>query len=76
MNQLLQRKAILDDLPMIVDLLSEDELGQRREDKAEKLDQRYIDAFHRIDADSNQYLMVVTSPIDIIGTCHLTHIDS
>lgn len=72
MNQLLQRKAKLDDLPMIVDLLSEDELGQHREAKAEKLDQRYIDAFHRIDIDSNQYLMVVTSPIDIIGTCHLT----
>ena len=72
MNQLLQRKAKLDDLPMIVDLLSEDDLGQHREAKAEKLDQRYIDAFHRIDADPNQYLMVVTNPIDIIGTCHLT----
>lgn len=72
MNQLLQRKAKLDDLPTIVDLLSEDDLGQYREIKAEKLDQRYIDAFHRIDADPNQYLMVVTNPIDIIGTCHLT----
>ena len=72
MNQLLHRKAKLDDLPTIVDLLSEDDLGQHREVKAEKLDQRYIDAFHRIDADPNQYLMVITNPIDIIGTCHLT----
>lgn len=53
-------------------MLSEDDLSQHREVKAEKLDQCYIDAFHRIDADPNQYLMVVTSPIDIIGTCHLT----
>ena len=41
MNQLLQRKAKLDDLPTIVDLLSEDDLGQHRETKAEKLDQRW-----------------------------------
>lgn len=72
MNQLLQRKAKLGDLPTIVDLLSEDDLGQHREVKREILDQRYIDAFHRIDIDPNQYLMVVTNPIDIIGTCHLT----
>ena len=72
MNQLLQRKAKLNDLPTIVELLSDDDLGQHREVKAEKLDQRYIDAFRRIDADPNEYLMVVTNPVEIVGTCHLT----
>ncbi|MCX7114436.1 MAG: hypothetical protein NTW08_00760 [Gammaproteobacteria bacterium] len=72
MNQLLQRKARLDDLPTIVALLAADDLGQHREIKTQKLDPRYIDAFYRIDTDPNQYLMVVTNPTDIVGTCHLT----
>lgn len=50
----------------------DDVLGQKREANAEKLDQRYIDAFSRIDIDPNQYLMVVTSNDEIVGTCHLT----
>jgi len=60
MNRLSHRKATLNDLPAIIDLYLEDELGQHREVKSEKLDQRYVDAFHRINADPNQYLMVVT----------------
>jgi ribosomal protein S18 acetylase RimI-like enzyme len=72
MNQLLQRKAKLEDLPTIVALLLADDLGQHREIKTEKLDSRYIDAFHRIDTDPNQYLMVVINPTNIVGTCHLT----
>lgn len=76
MNNLLHRKATLDDLPMIVALLLDDVLGQNREANAEKIDQRYIDAFSRIDIDPNQYLMVVTSNDEIVGTCHLTLIPS
>lgn len=72
MNQLRHRKATLDDLSIIIDLYFEDDLGQHREIKAENPDQRYIDAFHRIDADPNQYLMVVTHSEKIVGTCHLT----
>jgi ribosomal protein S18 acetylase RimI-like enzyme len=76
MNNLRHRKATLDDLPMIVALLLDDVLGQNREANAEKIDQRYIDAFSRIDIDPNQYLMVVTSNDEIVGTCHLTLIPS
>lgn len=72
MNNLHHRKAIINDLPTIVVLLLDDVLGQKREANAEKLDQRYIDAFSRIDIDPNQYLMVVTSNDEIVGTCHLT----
>ncbi|MDP3705061.1 MAG: GNAT family N-acetyltransferase [Legionellaceae bacterium] len=31
-----------------------------------------MDAFHRIDKDPNQYLMIVCSENVIVGTCHLT----
>ncbi len=41
--------------------------------QANVIDQRYINAFQRIDADSNQYLMVLVNPEQkIIATCHLT----
>jgi ribosomal protein S18 acetylase RimI-like enzyme len=52
------------------------ELGQTRENMQSTLDQRYIDAFHRIDVDPNQYLMIVENCDKIIGTCHLTILPS
>lgn len=66
------RRAILDDLPSIINLLLEDELGKTRESTSTELDQRYIDAFHRIDIDPNQYLMIVNNGAEVVGTCHLT----
>lgn len=78
MTQNLQiRKATINDLERIVDLLLEDELGQSREVKREILDQKYIDAFAKIDSDPNQYLTVTellhdTLPQETVGTCHLT----
>ncbi len=75
-RQFSYRKATINDLHTIISLLLEDELGQARENLSKKLDQRYIDAFHKIDSDSNQYLTVVESGEEIIGTCHLTIIPS
>lgn len=72
MNTLTHRKATLDDLPRIIELLLEDELGQSRESKSIHLNENYIKAFHKIDSDSNQYLMVVSNDDKIVGTCHLT----
>lgn len=76
-QNLRMRKATINDLERIIDLLLEDELGQSREVKREILDQKYIDAFGRIDSDPNQYLTVTellddTEPQEIVGTCHLT----
>jgi ribosomal protein S18 acetylase RimI-like enzyme len=69
-----KRKATINDLPTIIALLADDELGQKRENSnaSGTLDQRYIDAFHKIDNDPNQYLMVVELDGIIVGTCHLT----
>ncbi len=68
----IHRKAKIKDLPRVIELLLEDELGQNRESKNKDLDHRYIKAFHNIDNDSNQYLMVIEKEHKIIGTCHLT----
>lgn len=71
-EKLTHRKATLNELRAIINLLLEDDLGQTRESKLPELDQRYIDAFRRIDIDFNQYLMIVEKGGEIVGTCHLT----
>ena len=48
------RKASIDDLRPIIDLLIEDILGKIRENQTLDLDPQYIDAFYRIDVDPNQ----------------------
>lgn len=70
--QLTQRRATMEDLPTLLALLSDDELGANRESlTADKL-ARYQQAMQRINADANQYLMVVEAAGAIVGTCHLT----
>ena len=71
-NGITHRKATINDLQSIVNLLIEDELGQMREKSSVTLDQRYIKAFHKIDSDPNQYLMIAQNEAEIVGTCHLT----
>lgn len=71
-QSLTYRRAVINDLEQIVNLLLEDELSQTRESKSVELNQNYVDAFHRIDADPNQYLMVVEGDGKIVATCHLT----
>lgn len=66
------RKAKIEDLEDIVFLLKQDSLGKTRESLSENLDERYIKAFHEINQDPNQYLMVAEINKAIIGTCHLT----
>jgi N-acetylglutamate synthase-like GNAT family acetyltransferase len=72
MNNLIHRKARIADLPHIIELLLEDELGSTRESKSSAVHENYIKAFHKIDSDPNQYLMVVENGDEIIGTCHLS----
>ena len=73
---LIHRRAKLSDLKEIVALLSDDKLGQTREQSCDEIAQSYLDAFTKIDSDPNQYLMVLESDERIIGTCHLTLIPS
>ena len=66
------RKAKLSDLKIIVSLLLQDKLGKTREESTDEGNSRYLEAFEKIDTDTNQYLMVVELGEEIVGTCHLT----
>ena len=72
MNNLTHRKARIADLPHIIELLLEDELGSARESKSAAVHENYIEAFYKIDSDPNQYLMALENGDEIIGTCHLS----
>ncbi|SAL60462.1 GCN5-related N-acetyltransferase [Caballeronia udeis] len=74
MDHLVFRTALLADIPAIVALLADDELGSKRENTGTPLDQRYIDAFQAIEADANQRLVVVADGNEIIGTLQLSFI--
>lgn len=74
MTEILFRKAQLADVPAIITLLADDILGRLREDPSLPLDQRYIEAFHAINADPNQLLAVAVSGQEVIGTLQLTFI--
>jgi len=67
------RKALGIDLPEIVRLLADDELGMKREDGNGELSS-YRSAFLDIDADPNQLLCVVESDGQVVGTLQLTFI--
>lgn len=73
---LVHRKAKIEDLNAIVTLLADDKLGQTREQSSDDLEKSYIDAFHKINNDPNQYLMVLCDNENVVGTCHLTLIPS
>jgi ribosomal protein S18 acetylase RimI-like enzyme len=68
------RTALLADVPAIVALLADDELGSQREIIGTPLDQRYVDAFQAIEADANQRLVVVADGNEIIGTLQISFI--
>jgi GNAT superfamily N-acetyltransferase len=74
MEHIVFRTALLADVPAIVALLADDELGSQRENIGMPLDPRYVDAFQAIEADANQRLVVVADGDEIIGTLQLSFI--
>ncbi len=66
------RHAAATDLPGIVAMLADDELGQQREDASLPLNSRYIEAFSAIGADHNQILAVVELNGELAGCLQLT----
>ena len=53
------RRAVLADLPGIVTMLADDDLGHQREDPSIPVNPKYLASFAAIDRDSNQLLTVV-----------------
>jgi len=70
------RLAKRSDLPSIVRLLADDDLGSQREKYTEPLPESYYAAFEQIDHDSNHELVVAELNGEVIGTLHLIFLPS
>lgn len=68
------RQATPDDLPALVALLADDELGATREDISTPLNRRYAAAFAAIDADPNNELVLLDADGRLAGMMQLTFI--
>ncbi len=65
------RRASAQDVPAIVDLLADDDLGKTREAPG---DPCYPEAFAAIEADPNQFLAVVVDGGEVVGCLQLSFI--
>ncbi|HEX7029796.1 MAG TPA: GNAT family N-acetyltransferase [Gammaproteobacteria bacterium] len=68
------RAARADDVPSLVAMLADDELGATRENNSDPLPGSYRAAFAAIDADPNNELTVVTHAGGIVGMLQVTFI--
>ena len=69
------RKATKNDVPKIVEMIADDELGKTRENFQNPLPKEYLNAFENIDSDRNQELIVVENEnFEVIGTLQLSFI--
>jgi GNAT superfamily N-acetyltransferase len=75
-DELVFRLATREDVPAIVHLLADDELGSQRERDEDPLPPSYYAAFEDIDQDSNHQLLVAESSGRVIGTLHLMFLPS
>ncbi|HWU88752.1 MAG TPA: GNAT family N-acetyltransferase [Kofleriaceae bacterium] len=69
---LLIRPATSEDLPSIVGMLADDDLGRTREDARTPLDPRYLAAFAAIERDPNQQIVVAEQDGRVVGVLQLT----
>ena len=69
-ENLVFRKAKIEDLQIIIAMLAEDALGKVRENIANL--ESYKTAFEEISADQNNFLAIVEYDKKVIATCHLT----
>ncbi|WP_085907275.1 GNAT family N-acetyltransferase [Kiloniella majae] len=74
MTDITFRHAQEADLPTIISMLADDDLGAKREDASWPVNQKYRTAFEAIDKDPNQYLAIVEQAEEIIGCLQLTFI--
>ena len=74
MTDLIFRRATEADVPAIIAMLADDILGASRETAGPESYPKYLTAFRAIDADPNQFLLVVENGAQIVGTLQLTFI--
>jgi GNAT superfamily N-acetyltransferase len=75
-QQFLFRLARRADLPSIVRMLADDDLGSQREKIEDPLHESYYSAFEQIDHDPNHELIVAERNGEVIGTLHLMFLPS
>ena len=66
--------AMIEDIPEIVALLADDQLGSTRELVTEGLDPEYLNAFNEISADPNNELIVGKVGEEIVAVLQITYI--
>ena len=75
-NDLNFRLARREDLPAIVRMLADDELGSQREKLENPLPKSYFVAFEKLSDDPNHELIVAELNGEVVGTLHLMFIPS
>ena len=73
MSDIRIRRATLDDLGAIVDLLMSGEASIPPQSIDPSLQERYLAAFEAISADANNELIVAEMDDKVVGTMQLTH---
>ena len=68
------REALTDDLPCLVKMLGEDQIGSTREDISQPLNPGYISIFEQITKDQNNELIVAEVNDEIVGMLQITFI--
>jgi GNAT superfamily N-acetyltransferase len=68
------RRATGADLPIIIQMIADDQIGQKREDTSVPLNPSYLAAFEAIQCDDNQFLAVAERDGQVIGCLQLTFI--
>ena len=76
MSGLIFRQAKRADLPVIVRMLAEDDLGSQRERFEDPLPESYYKAFDEIERDSNHELIVAEMDGEVVGSLHLMFLPS
>lgn len=76
MNQVNFRPATRQDLPDIVRMLADDELGSQREKCEDPLPEPYYIAFEQINRNADHRLIVAELDGKVIGTLHLIFLPS
>jgi GNAT superfamily N-acetyltransferase len=75
-DEIIFRQAMRGDLPAIVGMLADDDLGSQRERYEDPLPELYYIAFEQINKDTNHDLVVAESGGEIIGTLQLMFLPS
>ena len=74
MSEIVFRRAQSADLPSIVALLADDDLGRSREDASVPLNGKYVEAFDALQRDPNQLLAVLVAGGVVVGCIQISFI--